>query len=190
MDPAVRRPLRGRRGRHRAGADSHVRRADAGCGAGVLERRRGCIRGRERCGYRDRRAAAASAQREVVLRHDAGTRDDDDRRLRGHRRLLVLRVLRGHARADVLHDRQLRRRSAAVRGGQVPAVQPPRRPAHAGRGHRPVRVLHPRRAPGHVPVHVADPRGLELDRAEVAVPRVFHRVRDQGAAVAIPHLAA
>ena len=96
--------------------------------------------------------------------HDAGTGDDDDRRLRGHRRLPVLRVLRGHADADVLHDRQLRRRPAAVRGGQVPAVQPARRPAHAGRGHRAVRLLHPRRAPGHVPVHAADPPGAQPDR--------------------------
>ena len=30
----------------------------------------------------------------------------------------------------------------------------------------------------------------EPGRAEVAVPRVLHRVRDQGAAVAVPHLAA
>ena len=31
---------------------------------------------------------------------------------------------------------------------------------------------------------------IEPDHAEVAVPRVLHRVRDQGAAVAVPHLAA
>src|ERR1019366_3647643 len=43
------------------------------------------------------RAAAAAAQREDLLRADAGARDDDDRRLRGDGRLPVLRVLRGHA---------------------------------------------------------------------------------------------
>ena len=41
----------------------------------------------------------------------------------------------------------LRRRAAAVRGGQVPAVQPARRPAHAGRGDRAVRVLRAVRGP-------------------------------------------
>ena len=43
----------------------------------------------------------------------------------------------------------------------------------------------------HLPVHragqVAHPGP---DHAEVAVPRLLHRVRDQGAAVAVPHLAA
>ena len=33
----------------------------------------------------------------------------------------------------------VRRRAALVRRGEVPAVQPGRRPAHAGRGHRPLR---------------------------------------------------
>src|SRR5580704_7788809 len=176
LDPAVRRALRGRRGRYRAGAHRHVRGADAGGDPGLLARR-----------------GARTALREDVLRADDGARDDDDRRLRGHRRLPVLRVLRGHAGADVLHDRQLRRRQAAVRGGQVPALQPARRPAHAGRDHRAVRVLGGKRrhrAPRHVPVQRADPRVAEPDRAEVAVPRVLHRVRDQGAAVAVPHLAA
>ena len=50
-------------------------------------------------------------------------------------------------------------RQAAVRGGQVPALQPARRAAHAGRGHRAVRVLDRKRrdrAPRHVPVQRAD----------------------------------
>ena len=46
------------------------------------------------------------------------------------------------------------------------------------------------RAPRLVPVQRAGQRVAEPDRAEVAVPRVLHRVRDQGAAVAVPHLAA
>ena len=206
VDPAVRRALRRRRRRHRAGADPDDHRADAGRHAGLLERRR------EPHGRRDARlrrrgrpgagagtdtpaVAAASrpagaAQREVLLRHDAGARDDDDRGLRGHRRLPVLRVLRGHAGPDVLHDRELRRRAAAVRGRQVPALQPARRPADARRGDRAVRRVHARRPPGHVPVHAAQPPDAEPDHAAVAVPRLLHRVRDQGAAVAVPHLAA
>ena len=62
-----------------------------------------------------------------------------------------------------------------------------RRPAHAGRGDRAVR--HHRLAArfafadliGNVPDHA---------HAEVAVPRLLHRLRDQGAAGAVPHLAA
>ena len=74
-----------------------------------------------------------------LLRADAAARGDDDRRLRGDRRLPVLRVLRGDAHPDVLPDRVLRRRAALVRRGEVPALQPGRRAAHAGRGDRAVR---------------------------------------------------
>ncbi len=103
------------------------------------------------------RRAAAAAQREDLLRAAARARDHDDRRLRGHRRLPVLCLLRGHAGPDVLHDRQLRRRPAAVRGGQVPALQPARRAADAGRGDRAVRLLDPRRASRHVRFQRAHP---------------------------------
>ena len=100
VDPGVRRALRARRGRHRAGADRHVRGAGAGGDPGLLERRR--------------EPGRHSVQ--DLLRADAGARDDDDRRLRGHRRVPVLRVLRGHAGPDVLPDRQLRRpRSGSTR---------------------------------------------------------------------------
>ena len=164
VDPAVRRALRGRRGRHRAGADRDDRGADAGGRAGLVERRRpggaagrrrGAGPGRHRAGQH---GAPAAARGEDLLRAAAGAGDDDDRRLRGHRRVPVLRVLRGHADPDVLPDRQLRGRPAAVRGGQVPAVQPVRRAAHAGRGHRAVRVLGARRASRHVPVQPAGAR--------------------------------
>ena len=74
----------------------------------------------------------------ALLRADPRARGD--RRLRGHRRLPVLRLLRGHAHPDVLPDRRLRRpATGSVRRGQVPALQPGRRPAHAGRGDRPLR---------------------------------------------------
>ena len=73
-----------------------------------------------------------------LLRAAAGLRVHDDRRLRGRRRLPVLRVLRGHAGPDVLHHRLVRRRPPAVRRGEVLPLQPGRRPVHAGRGDRPV----------------------------------------------------
>ena len=108
VDPAVRGPLRGRGGRDRAGPDRHVGRLMP---VVIL------------ASWHDR-PRAGRAQREDVLRADAGPGDDDDRRLRGHRRLPVLRLLRSHADPDVLHDRELRHRQTAVRGGQVPALQP------------------------------------------------------------------
>ena len=74
-----------------------------------------------------------------LLRLAAAARGDDGRRLRRHRRLPVLRLLRGDARPDVLPDRQLRRPAPAVRGGEVLPVQPGRRPDHARRRHRAVR---------------------------------------------------
>ena len=46
------------------------------------------------------------------------------------------------------------------------------------------------RPPGHVPVRRAVHIALSPDHAEVAVPRLLRRLRDQGAAVAVPHLAA
>ena len=46
------------------------------------------------------------------------------------------------------------------------------------------------RAPGHLPVQPAHPHRAQPGDGQVAVPRLLHRVRDQGAAVAVPHLAA
>ena len=79
----------------------------------------------------------------------------DDRRLRGHRRVPVLRVLRGHADPDVLPDRRFGGPQRSVRGGEVPAVQPARRAAHAGRGDRPVRGLRPRARHRHLRLRCA-----------------------------------
>src|SRR5215469_9064241 len=111
----------------------------------------------------------------------------------GNRRVLVLRVLRGDARPDVLHDRQLRRRPAAVRGGEVPALQPARRAADAGCRDRALRLLDARRPARHVRfqhAQFAESPRAEPDRAEVAVRWLLRRVRDQGTPVAVPHLAA
>ena len=63
-------------------------------------------------------------------------REHDDRRLRRRRRVPVLRLLRGHARPDVLPHRLLRRGPPAVRGGEVLPVLTRRRPVHARRRHR------------------------------------------------------
>ena len=74
-----------------------------------------------------------------VLRAAAGPRVHDDRRLRRRRRVPVLRVLRGHARADVLpHRLATAAHAAAVRGGEVLPLLAGRRPVHARRGDRPV----------------------------------------------------
>ena len=108
----------GRRGRgepaDRRGGEDH-----RGAGPAGGRRRPGHPR---RLGHRpgDRRghrpaAGAGHPPRpaEDVLRAAAAARGHDDRRLRGHRRLPVLRVLRGHAHPDVLPHR---RRSAARAG--------------------------------------------------------------------------
>ena len=78
-------------------------------------------------------------ERQLVLRLDARARGPGDRRVRRDRRLPLLRALRGDADPDLLPDRRLRRAAALVRRGEVPAVQPVRRSAHAGLGRRALR---------------------------------------------------
>ena len=82
LDPGLRRPLRPRRRRHRAGDDRADRRARAG--------RARLPPGTSELPERPHRSTG-------LLRLAAAARGDDDRRLRRHRRLPVLRVLRGHA---------------------------------------------------------------------------------------------
>ena len=53
-----------------------------------------------------------------------------------HRHLPLLRVLGGHAGADVLHHRHLGRPAADLRGHQVLPLHARRQPAHAGGHHR------------------------------------------------------
>ena len=101
------------------------------------------------CSSRWRRAGAGGASaswhdgdggavgtRQGLLRAAAAARGDDDRGLRGHRRLPVLRVLRGHADPDVLPDRVVRRPAPAVRGGEVLPLLAARRAGHARLGDR------------------------------------------------------
>ncbi len=81
-------------------------------------------------------------------------------------------------------------------GGEVPAVQPVRRTDHAGRGHRPVRGDRGQRPRRHLrlPGHRRRGRQRRPERrpgaAERVVPRLHVRVRGEGAAVAVPPLAA
>ena len=102
LDPGVRHPPRVRHRRHRAGHASRSPRSwcrsDALLVGGEAPRRPQPLR---------------------LLRAAARHRGHADGRLHRHRRLPVLRPVRGHARADVLPDRPLRRPATAVRGGEV-----------------------------------------------------------------------
>ena len=62
-----------------------------------------------------------------VLRLDPRPRGAVDRRVLRHRRVPLLRAVRGHADPDVLPDRWLRRSAALVRRGEVPALLAARR---------------------------------------------------------------
>ena len=96
VDPGLGRALHLRRRRHRAGHAGADRAAGAAGDPGLAGTTR------------------SSSKRSVpgLLRAAAGAGVHDDRRLRGRRRLPVLRVLRGHARADVLPHRLVRRRAS------------------------------------------------------------------------------
>ena len=101
------------------------------------------------------REAAGGAHRGRVLRAAAGHPGPAGRGVRGHRRVPVLRVLRGHAGPDVLPDRPLRRAAPAVRGGEVLPLLAARRADHAGLGDRAVRGQ--RRPAGRGHVHLGRP---------------------------------
>ncbi len=117
-------------------------------------------------------------------------RERDDRRVRVARSVPVLRVLGRDAGADVLPHRHLGLRPPHLRGDQVPAVYDGRqRPDAAGDPRAGVSAQRRDR-----PVHVRSAAALPaLDFAAgavLAVPRVCARVRDQGPAVSVPHVAA
>ncbi len=171
LDPAVRGQLRPRRRRDRAGPHRDVRDHRAGVPPRGLARR---ARGRP-----------APAE---LLRADAGARDVHGRRVRRHRRVPVLRPLRGDAHPGLLPHRLVRRPAPPVRRGEVPALQPHRWPGHAGRGHRALRAGPGR--PAGVPVLQPARAQHGPDHRAAAVPRLLLRVRRQGAAVAAAHLAA
>src|SRR5262245_21059626 len=160
---------------------------------------------RARVSDRGRRelVGAARALHPGLLYDVSPARDRNDGRVLRARLLPVLRVLGGHAPADVLFDRHLGRAAQGVRGHQV-------LPVHAGRiGADAVgadRALLQQRA--HLPgrwdagqPHLRHPEdglcqqlrerapdpGHELRAAGLGGP--LHRVRDQGADVPVPHLA-
>ena len=84
------------------------------------------------------------------------------------RRPAVLPVLRGHPDPDVLPHRRLRRRTALLRGGQVPAVQPRRRTGHAGLGDRLVRGVGAGQRHADLPAQRAGDHAAEPGRRALA----------------------
>ena len=175
VDPRLRHPAVVRGGRHRAG-DDRGDRAAAAAGAGLQLGR----------------APARGPQPRRVLRAAAGGAGADGGGVRRDRRVPVLRAVRDHADPDVLPHRRVRRCAAPVRGGEVLPVLVPRRADHAGRRDRGLLLRRAGHRPGHVRLGEAgaDPVRRAAGRAGVDLPRVLHRVRDQGAAGAAAHLAA
>ena len=80
----------------------------------------------------------------------------------------------------------------AVRGGEVLPLLAARRADHAGLGDRAATSWQPTAGPRHLRLRDAGDRGARspAGTADVAVPRLLPRLRDQGAAGAVPHLAA
>ncbi len=83
-------------------------------------------------------------QPQGVLHPDLGARDRHERHVRRAGPHPLLRVLRGRAAADVLHDRRLGRRATSVRGDQVLPLHAVRLGAHVAE--LPGAVLQDRRA--------------------------------------------
>ena len=140
--------------------------------------------------------------RQGLLRAPAPARDRHARRLRRARLLPVLRVLGSDAAADVLPDRRLGRAAAGVRGDQVLPVHAGRHGADADRDRRAAHstaarfaIPRPDRAraqPGSSPARTCPTAamllGMQLHDLGLLVP--VHRLRDQGAGLPVPHLAA
>ena len=97
---------------------------------------------------------------------------------------------------DRAHEPAGRGAAALVRGGEVPALQPGRRPDHAGRGHRPLRGHRAELGTGTFDLQeIVRPRADGTLRhgdqhRALALPRLLLRLRGEGAAVAAAHLAA
>ena len=147
-----------------------------------------------RCCSRSPARVGQAREAEVVHVLDAAARVGDDRRVPRARRDRVLHLLRVRARADVLPHRGLGSRQPALRGDEV-------LPVHRGRLRVPVR----RDPVGRVPAPARDARTSPSTCAcsptgrrrahsrwhrEVAVPRVRGRLRGEGPAVPVPHVAA
>ena len=141
---------------------------------------------------RDRPAQRRSGQGQAVLRVAVAARGRGDGLVHEPRPVLVLRVLRDRARADVLPDRWVGLRGPCPRGHQVLPVHDDRLGVHArvDHGHR----LHRQSQRGR-PRHVRPRRDRRerrlrgVDRALVVL-RVRGRVRREGADLPAPHVAA
>ena len=107
----------------------------------------------------------------------------------------VLRVLRGRAPADVLHDRCVGRRAAAVRVAQVLPLHHVRIGAHARRLHRLV-LQGPRRTARRcrsIVLHAAARRVRRLARTvgpDLDLRRHVRGIRGEGSDVPVPHVVA
>ncbi len=121
---------------------------------------------------------------------DADPRDRDARRLRQPRPLPVLRLLGSDADPDVLRHRGLGRAEPDLRRGEVRALHDGRVRAHAGGDPRPLLPVRRRDGTVHVrPAGAGPVRDGARPRAGPHVPRLRPGLRDQGAAVPVPHLA-
>ena len=125
-----------------------------------------------------------------VLGLHPAARSRHDRRLRIARSVPVLRVLGRDAHPDVLPHRDLGLRPARVRRGEVHPLHDGRQRADAGGDPRP--GLHAPRGDRQLqlrPAAAVRPAPAAAD-AVLVLPGVHGGLRDQGAAVPVPHLAA
>ena len=133
-------------------------------------------------------SVTTAGPRVLVLR--AGARSGHARRVRLARPVPVLPVLGRDARADVFPHRRLGIRAAHLRGDQVHPLHDGGQRADAHRHHR--AGLYALR--GDRLVQLQPDRAVQAGRAVqpglLVLPRVHARVRDQGAAVPVPYLAA
>ncbi len=118
--------------------------------------------------------APTGVLRAAALPHRLGCR-----RLRLAGPAALLRLLRGDADPALRDDRGLGRSGAAARHDHVRRLHGRRLATDAGRDHR------LREPAGHVRPDEAHP-----EHERLALPRVRNRLRDQGAALAVPRLAA
>ena len=103
----------------------------------------------------------------------------------------VLPVLRGAAVPDVLHHRRVGLEAARLRRHEVPAVHDVRLGVPARRHPLPVRAgREPARAGRRSTSRALEQLAAVDRRRTVAVPRLLHRVRGEGAGVALAHVAA
>jgi hypothetical protein len=126
-----------------------------------------------------------------VLAVHPGPRGRDDRCVHLARPVPLLRVLGRNAHPDVFPDRDLGLRPARLRRRQVHPLYDGWQRAHAGR-HPGPRVDARRGARRHLhlrPAEALRPRDPGA-HAVLVLPRVRARIRDQGAAVPVSHLAA